>query len=91
MACDESSFLAVKSCLRDKSKVSLSASEGNSTFQVFDDGQVLSTGLNVIIGERSSGKSHTLERISNASENVRYLEQFSLVERDDKERRKKIQ
>ena len=90
LACDESSFLAVKSCLRDKSKVSLSASEGNSTFQVFDDGQVLSTGLNVIIGERSSGKSHTLERISNASENVRYLEQFSLVERDDKEDERKF-
>lgn len=81
--CDEVSFAAVKSCLRDKSKVSLSESDGNSTFQIFDDGQNLSTGLNVIIGERSSGKSYTLEKIYNKFENVKYIRQFSLVERDE--------
>lgn len=90
LGCDDLSFLTVKSCLRDKNKVSLSASEGNFTFQVFDDGQVISTGLNVIIGGRSSGKSHTLERISNTLENVKYIEQFSLVERDEREDERKF-
>lgn len=84
LACAEASFSAIKSCLRDKSKVSLSESDGNRTFQIFSDGQMLSTGLNVIIGERSSGKSHTLERICEQFENTKYIRQFSLVERDEK-------
>src|SRR3990167_4939603 len=48
-----------KFSLRDRSKVSLSRSEGNSLFQVFDDGQKLSTGLNILFGARSSGKTVT--------------------------------
>lgn len=90
LGCDEASFAAIKSCLRDKSKVSLSSSEANFMFQIFDDGQELSTGLNVIIGERSSGKSYTLERISNESKNIRHIRQFSLVARDDKEDERKF-
>lgn len=85
LSCDETSFTTIKSCLRDKSKVSLSSNEASSLFQIFDDGQELSTGLNVIIGERSSGKSYTLNKINGEHENVRYIKQFSLVERNDKE------
>lgn len=81
--CGEVTFRAIKSCLRDKSKVSLSSQEGHSLFQIFEDGQELSTGLNVIVGGRSSGKSFTLDRIYNESENVKYIRQFSLVERDE--------
>jgi hypothetical protein len=88
--CEETSFSAIKSCLRDKSKVSLSENDGNKIFQVFGDGQCLSTGLNVVIGERSSGKSHTLERIQKELSNVKYIEQFSLVERDEKEDQRKF-
>lgn len=88
--CDVVSFSAIRNCLRDKTKVSLSESEGNATFQIFDDGQELSTGLNVIIGERSSGKSFTLERIRDQSDNPRYIEQFSLVARDEKEDQRKF-
>lgn len=88
--CDETSFAAIKSCLRDKSKVSLSESDGNSTFQIFDDGQRLSTGLNVVMGERSSGKSYTLERICSEFDNVKYIRQFSLVERDEKKDERKF-
>jgi hypothetical protein len=82
--CGEVTFTALKASLRDRTKVALSPSEGNHTFQVFDDGQRLSTGLNVIIGERSSGKSHTLNKISDELPNVKYLPQFSLIERDEK-------
>lgn len=85
IACEEATFAAVRSCLRDKNKVALSASDGNRVFQVFDDGQLLSTGLNVILGERSTGKTHTLNRIRDAMPNARHIEQFSLVARDERE------
>lgn len=85
VACDEVTLSAIRSCFRDKSKVWLSACDGNSTFQIFENGQVLSTGLNVIIGERSSGKSHTLKRIDSVMGNIKYIKQFSLVERNEEE------
>jgi ABC-type dipeptide/oligopeptide/nickel transport system ATPase component len=90
VACEETTFAAIKSCLRDKGKVALSASDGNKVFQIFDDGQMLSTGLNVIIGERSSGKSHTLERIDEVVPNAGYIKQFSLVARDEAEDERKF-
>ena len=90
IACEEPTFAAIKNCLRDKSKVALSASEGNDVFQIFADGQLLSTGLNVILGERSTGKSRTLKRISEIMPNARYIEQFSLVARDEKDDEKKF-
>jgi hypothetical protein len=61
--CDDVSFGTLREVFRDKSKVALTEDEGNRLFQVFSDGQHLSTGLNVILGDRSSGKSHTLQRI----------------------------
>lgn len=91
--CGETSFIAIKHALRDKNKVSLSREDGNSLFQVFDNGQQLSTGLNVIIGERSSGKSFTLKSICKEVEGVKHIEQFSLVERnegDDEEKFNKL-
>ena len=81
--CGELSIRSLKFSLRDRSKVSLSRSEGNSLFQVFDDGQKLSTGLNILFGARSSGKTVTLNQINKDCENVKYIPQFSLVQRDD--------
>ena len=75
----------IKLCLRDKTKVALSPKDGHKLFQAFADGQQLSTGLNVIIGERSSGKSYTLNRIAECFDNVCYLKQFSLVATNDAE------
>ena len=77
--CDDISIPVLKICLGDKTKVALSEKDGHKLFQVFEDGQQVSTGLNVIVGERSSGKSHTLRRIAERFDNVCYLEQFSLV------------
>lgn len=81
--CGDISLKSLKFALRDRSKVSLSEIDGNSIFQVFEDGQCLSTGLNVILGARSSGKTETLTQINNSCENVKYIPQFSLVQRDD--------
>lgn len=79
---DEISIRGIKSCLFDKNKVFLSADDGNEVFKATDDGLMLSTGLNIVIGERSSGKTYTLDRLSAAFENVKYIEQFSLLQND---------
>ena len=69
--CGELTLSAIKVCLKDKSKVALSKSDGNSLFQIFEDGQELSTGLNVLLGERSTGKTFTLNRIYESNDDVR--------------------
>jgi ABC-type dipeptide/oligopeptide/nickel transport system ATPase component len=86
---DDDSLRTLKLCLTDKQKVFLSEKDGHRFFQAFEDGQLLSSGLNVILGERSSGKSWTLNKIFASNENVKYIKQFELQESDeerDKER-----
>jgi ABC-type dipeptide/oligopeptide/nickel transport system ATPase subunit len=80
---EELTFNGIKSCLFDKNKVFLSREDGNKLFQVTDDGLKISTGLNIIFGERSTGKTYTLERICNSFENVKFIEQFSLLQNDE--------
>lgn len=81
--CGNLTFDAIKSCLRDKAKVTLSENDGNNLWQILEDGQKLSTGLNILLGERSSGKTYTLNRISNTGISVKYIRQFSLVQQDE--------
>ena len=81
--CGELTLSAIRSCLGDKGKVFLSEDEGNSLFQIFDDGQRMSTGLNVLLGDRSTGKTYTLDKINDVFEGVKYIKQFSLVQRDE--------
>ncbi len=88
--CGDTSFSSLKSCLSDKSKVALSEDETGRLFDVSNKGPKLISGLNVLLGERSSGKSFTLDRISNEFENVRYIKQFSLVERSEKDDERKF-
>jgi hypothetical protein len=73
----------IKSCLNDKNKISLTKESGNDFFQATDDGLVLSTGLNIILGERSSGKTITLNKIASSSGNAKYIKQFSLLQNDE--------
>ena len=77
------SLAGIKSCLADKSKISLTKESGNDFFQATDDGLELSTGLNVVLGERSSGKSVTLDKIASSSGNAKYIKQFSLLQNDE--------
>lgn len=81
--CGDISLDAIKACLRDKAKVSLTENDGNKLWQIFEDGQKLSTGLNVLLGERSSGKTYTLNKLHDTVENVKYIRQFSLVQQDE--------
>lgn len=79
----EITLAGLKSCLADKSKLALSEEDGNDFFQATDDGLKLSTGLNIILGERSSGKTVTLNKISSSSGNSKYIRQFSLLQNDE--------
>ncbi|MEM1446264.1 MAG: phosphotransferase [Planctomycetota bacterium] len=81
--CGDLSLPSLKTALRDKEKVALSPTHG--LFEVFSNGQLLSTGLNVLLGERSSGKTHLLDQINESQENPHYIKQFELVERDETE------
>ncbi|NQY81453.1 MAG: histidinol phosphatase [Candidatus Caenarcaniphilales bacterium] len=77
----------IKGCLRDKQKVFLSLKDGHNIFNVLNGNLRLSTGLNVVIGERSSGKSYTLDHIYDQSDEIRvkYIRQFSLLQREQDE------
>lgn len=78
--CGNITIPALKTCLQDKSKVGLSNTHG--LFEVLGNGQLLSTGLNIVLGGRSTGKTHLLSQISELHENVKYIKQFELVEQD---------
>lgn len=73
---------SMRLCLADKSKVSLSKEEGKQLIQVTPEGISVSSGLTVILGGRSSGKSHTLDEIAKYSDDVKYIKQFALIETD---------
>jgi len=79
----EISFAGIKSCLTDKSKLSLTKESGNDFFQATVDGLELSTGLNIILGGRSSGKTVTLDKIAASLGNAKYIKQFSLLQNDE--------
>lgn len=81
--CGDLTLDAIKSCMRDKAKITLSENDGNKLWQIFENGQKLSTGLNILLGERSSGKTYTLNMISTAVGNAKYIKQFSLVQQDE--------
>lgn len=88
--CGELTMNSLKASFRDKGKVALSEKEGNRLFQIFDDEQRLSTGLNILLGERSTGKTYTLDKIYEVSQNAKYIEQFSLVQQDEAEYEKRF-
>ncbi|EJE4690252.1 PHP domain-containing protein [Vibrio parahaemolyticus] len=85
-------FRNLKIALTKKSFVSLSEQEGNDFFNVMDSGIRLSTGLNVILGKRSSGKSYTLEKIKKSSgeDAVKFIRQFELLENNEERDKKEF-
>lgn len=74
----------LKISLSDKAKVGLAPTDGHDLFSCFSDGQCLSTGLNIVLGKRSSGKTFTLQRICNHfSERALHIKQFELLKDQD--------
>lgn len=85
---DEISLSSIKYALMDSTKVSLSSAEGHTVFEVLDNGLCISTGLTVVLGKRSSGKSYTLDRINEQFPHAKYIKQFSLLStNEDKDKR----
>lgn len=79
---DEINVKTLQNVLKDRQKISLSKESGHKLFQVLENGLEISSGLNVIVGGRSSGKSFTLDQIYKSNENVKYIKQFDLLEID---------
>ena len=73
------SINALNICLRDKSKVTLSEKDGNKLFNIFSNGQMISTGLNIMYGRRSTGKTWSLNKIADYfGDRAKYIKQFEL-------------
>ena len=87
------SLAAIKSALKDKSKVSLSEADGNQLIRISPE-ICISTGLNVILGKRASGKTFTLDKINEyflgLDETPKYIRQFDLLERDKEKAEKEF-
>lgn len=83
----EISFSSIKYALLDPSKVDISEENSHKLFDIDDSGLKISTGLTVILGKRSSGKSYTLDKINNEISDAKYIKQFSLLVRADEEKR----
>lgn len=77
---DQVNVNTLKLCLMDKTKVTLTSEKGIKLFQIFPNGQMLSTGLNIMFGKRSTGKTHTLNAIASRFEGkAKYIKQFELL------------
>jgi len=86
---EDVSVNAIKKALLNRSSVSLTEEEGVREFYALPN-LPLSTGLNVIIGSRSSGKTHTLNRICSQNNNIKYIKQFELIETDPSKEAKRF-
>lgn len=82
--CGEITLGSIRNCLSDKTKVFLSGEGKGDLINIYSDGLVISNGLNVIVGERSSGKSYTLKKIFKENPDIKFIRQFSLIESNDK-------
>lgn len=78
---------SLKRAVLDKTKVQLSEEEGHQVFQALPNVK-LSTGLTVIMGGRSSGKSYTLNQLEKNYDNIKYIRQFSLLKQIRKNQKK---
>ena len=87
---DEISLRSIKSCLHDKNKVFLSQKENHNYFEATKDGLTIASGLNILLGGRSSGKTVTLNKIMDSQKNVLYIRQFELIEKSEEDDEKKF-
>ncbi len=77
----------IKLALKSKKNVFLTSNEQDEVFEMLKDGTLASTGLNIVLGKRSSGKSYTLDSIFNnfATDRIKYIKQFDLIKKSDNE------
>lgn len=80
---DNNSLKSIKLAFSDRNKVKLTIDESNSLFPINNESFQVSTGLNVLLGARSSGKSYFLNKVESTNENVKYIRQFSLLDKQN--------
>lgn len=85
-------FSTIKECLKDKKKVYLNNKRERSLFPILNDGTLASTGLNVIVGKRSTGKTYTIDHIFSSynPQHIKYVRQFELIEKDSEKAEKEF-
>ncbi len=83
-------YSVIKSNLGDKDKLYLNYIKAKTLYEINDDGDLASTGLNVIMGKRSSGKTTLLDRIAASNLNCKYIRQFELTGNSEKEKFQQI-
>lgn len=83
--CGEITLKKIKTCLKDNSKVYLSPNDGNKLFEALPNGQKISTGLNIVLGGRSTGKTVALKSIAEQMYDPLHIEQFDLVQKEEEQ------
>lgn len=78
---NEIGFDTVKCTIEDRNKVFVSKRKAAYEIEYLSDGSTISSRLNVIMGTRTTGKTHNIEKIKEAfdNENCLYVPQFSLI------------
>ena len=86
---DDINFSKIRYCLKDKNRVFLNRNKEKDFFEISNDGLMISSKLNVILGKRSSGKTHLLNMINDTLgktfNRILYIKQFSLLQDDDEQ------
>lgn len=79
---DSCEFEDIKRCLRDKSKISVNKENLKDVVNI--DGINISSGLNLVVGKRGTGKTHFLNRIKETIEDEYYeIKQFETARADE--------
>ena len=79
---DSCEFEDIKRCLRDKSKISVNKENLKDVVNI--DGVNISSGLNLVVGKRGTGKTHFLNRIKETIEDEYYeIKQFETARADE--------
>lgn len=79
---DSCEFEDIKRCLQDKSKISISKENLKDVVNI--DGINISSGLNLVVGKRGTGKTHFLNRIKESIEDEYYeIKQFETARADE--------
>ncbi|MBO4623368.1 MAG: hypothetical protein J5691_05705 [Bacilli bacterium] len=82
---DKTDFESLKSTLKNKDFVCLSKSGGHTYFDLLNSTVRCSTGINVLLGKRSTGKTFLLDSIYKADKaNSLYIKQFEISAESEK-------
>lgn len=84
--CTDKKFSIIKTVLRSKNSTSLTKEKANQEFEILNGEAIASTGINVLLGRRSSGKTYTLDHVYGEGNNhTLYIRQFEIMQEcDDK-------